>query len=405
MVALKKKDLEKLIRDAVGNELADIRAENEDAAKKGAGVKSSQSIAWSPDVIRRAGDPRANLPANLGKDFAGFLGLLAFTQGDIKRALDHGKKNGASERVLRALGESDHGSGGVLVPPSLQPEVIEYLRAVTVVRAAGPREVPLVNGTATFPRVATGAQSSWMQENEDTPYSEAEFDDIQLVGRQHGVITAVSKQLVEHAGPDMAGIIRDDLGDAASEAEDLTFLRSPGTSKAPRGFLHLAHADNKFDANGTVSAENVIADLGKLYSKPGIKKVRTNRRATFMSERTRWFLMTLTNDQGNFVFYDEMSKGTLLGAPFFVGHNIPENLGSGTNESEIYHAEMTSVLLGTDKQMSVEFSDVAAYNAGGGLVSAFQRNQIVAKLWMSVDLQVRQDGKEIAVLQKVKWGA
>jgi HK97 family phage major capsid protein len=128
------------------------------------------------------------------------------------------------------------------------------------------------------------------------------------------------------------------------------------------------------------------------------------RPAWFMAPRTKTFLMTQRDGLGNFAWRTEMAAGTLMGFPFYTTTQIPTNLGVGSNESELYLAEMTMAVLGESERLLIDASTEAAYWDGTQLQSTYSRDQTAIRAIAEHDFAMRHD-QAIVVLQAVKWGA
>lgn len=79
-----------------------------------------------------------------------------------------------------------------------------------------------------------------------------------------------------------------------------------------------------------------------------------------MSNRSYMKLYGLRDGNGNKV-YPEMANGMLKGYPIERTSAIPQNLGAGSNESEIYFADFNDVVIGEDGIMNrlLERGDVS----------------------------------------------
>jgi HK97 family phage major capsid protein len=68
---------------------------------------------------------------------------------------------GENHPVTRALSASQGSAGGFIVPPDYMNEIIELLRPRAVVRAAGPRVIPMPRGTMTLPGQSSAASAGY----------------------------------------------------------------------------------------------------------------------------------------------------------------------------------------------------------------------------------------------------
>jgi HK97 family phage major capsid protein len=72
------------------------------------------------------------------------------------------KQYGSGSKQFRAMQQSVFTAGGATIAENfVGQELIELLRASAAVRKAGARELPLVNGSATLPKVTGGATAGW----------------------------------------------------------------------------------------------------------------------------------------------------------------------------------------------------------------------------------------------------
>jgi HK97 family phage major capsid protein len=130
-----------------------------------------------------------------------FMRALAANQGNVNKAADYANRVYSDAGVAKALAESTFIDGGAIVPPQFSSEIIEVLRAATVVRALGAREVPMPNGTITMPYGSTGMTAYAVAENSNATVSQQVFG--QLVLRAHKIraIVPVSNDLLNDASP------------------------------------------------------------------------------------------------------------------------------------------------------------------------------------------------------------
>jgi len=165
---------------------------------------------------------------------------------------------------------------------------------------------------------------------------------------------------------------------------------------------YLAAAANIFGANGTVNLANVTTDLGLMILKLENANIPFIKPGWIFAPRTRQYLMTVRDGNGNFAFRQEMLGGTLWGFPFASTVQVPTTLS--TNQSEIYLADFNDVLIGETSEMSIDTSQEAAYlDENGTLVSAFANDQTVLRVIGRHDFALRRD-ESVTILTAVTWG-
>ncbi|MFQ5915841.1 MAG: phage major capsid protein, partial [Nitrospinota bacterium] len=251
-----------------------------------------------------------------------------------------------AEGRQKALAAGDATAGGFLVPETFSQEIIEFLRNATVMRRLGPRTIPMPTGNISIAKLTSGATASYIGENTNITRSEQQTGQLKLSAKKLAVLTPISNDLIRYSSPGADAVVRDDLVQAMAVREDQAFIRDDGTAGTPKGLLNWAVAANKIAANGTVNLQNVTTDMGKLIQQLKGDNIPMIRPAWIMAPRTRTFLETIQNANGFFVFRDEVLAGRFWGWPIGETNTIPTNLGSGTNESEIYLVDMMQAVLG-----------------------------------------------------------
>jgi HK97 family phage major capsid protein len=269
-----------------------------------------------------------------------------------------------------------------------------------VFRAAGPRVVPF-SGSMFLPFFATGSTATYQGENQAIVKSEPTFGQHQMQERKLTNLVPISNEMLRMGGPQTEAYILQDMIQAIAEREDLAFLRGDGTSYTPKGLKTWKQTTNA--ANGTINVTNVTADLAKCPAGIEALKVALTRPNWFVSARTKWYLRSLRTTNGEYAF-PEVQQNMLLGFPLSVSVQIPNNLGGGTDESEVYLANMDDMQLGQSTSVMVDSFPGGAYDSGGGtIVSGISNDQTVLRVIEAHDLMARKNGKEIAMLTAVKW--
>jgi len=333
---------------------------------------------------------------------------LVAGNGDPERARKFVEKNivddGINDIVAKALTSDTGPTGGYLVPQQYAEEVIELLSAKAVVRKMGAVSLPL-EGTLNIPKLTAGATAYFIGEAQKIPVSQPTFDQIKLTEKTLVTMVPISNKLIRLSSPKVDIQVRNNMIDVMAKKEDLAFIRGTGTDYSPKGLLHWASPTNKFPANSTVTVSNIAADLQAAINKLESANVPMDKVGWIMSPRVKNFLMTAMNQNGIYVWRDEMEKGTLLGYPYAVTTQIPSNLGTaGGNESEVYLVDFSECIIGDGPQLEVSVSTQAAYEQDGTFISAFQADLTVVKMVRYVDFAVRH-GEAVAVIQNVTWGA
>jgi HK97 family phage major capsid protein len=349
---------------------------------------------------------RPRTPELPGSGMSRMVRALVVAGGNQQVAAKFAMDNQFGEDVAMALNTLTPGAGGVLVPANMAREVIELWRPQSVVRRLGARSLPLTNGNITLPRLKGGAVVGYIGSDTDIPTTGQTFDNLKLSAKKLTGLVPISNDLLSYAGtsPNVDKLVVDDLTGAMASREDKAFIRDDGTLDTPKGLLAWALAGFKIAASDGLTIQKVETDLNKLIL--CLEGVNANMGAPgwIMSPRTFRFLEGMRDGNGNKV-YPEMKDGNLKGYPIGKTTQVPNNLGAGSNASELYFVDFNDCFIGEDETLLIDYSKEATYKDDqGNVVSAFQRDQTLVRVIAKHDFGPRHV-ESIAILTGVTWGA
>lgn len=358
-------------------------------------IKAAQRAAYGGEVDK----------SKRGFGAARFVRALAFGRGDTDKAVYFAKKSWddpLGEAVCKALTAGDFTAAGAIVPPEFVSEIIDLLRARSVVRAAGPRTLPMPNGTLTLRKRTGGASASYVGESKDIKKSEPAAGQLTLTSKKLAALVPISNDLLNFAsGPSADEFVRDDLVMQIATREDQAFLRDDGTNETPKGLRHWASSVTASNGNTSAQIETDFRDLVNALEQANVPMVRPT---WIMAPRSKNFLRDL-RDSGNLV-YEEMRRSPpqLFGYPVYVTTNIPTNLGSGSNETEVFLVDMNFAVIGEATTMEIAVDSSASYLDGSTLVSAFSRDETLMRAITRHDFGMLYD-EAVAIKNAITWGA
>lgn len=304
-------------------------------------------------------------------------------------------------QIVANMEQTTNSKGGFLVNTDYSSDFIDILRARVVIRQLGARTVPMPDGNLTIRRKTAGTGAGYIGERVPAPKTAATVGTINMTAKTLAALVPITNRLIRRASMSVEMMIREDLVMGAAVTEDQQFLRGTGSSTAPSGLRSLLASANAISANATANLANVTKDLGKIRLAVLNANVPMVSCGWIMSPRSKMFLETLRDGNGNIAF-PTVADGTLYGYPIGVTTSVPDNLGTGTNESEIYFGDFSQFLIGDTEQVSLAVSDTAAYDDGGTMRAAFSNDETVIRLLQEHDTQVRYD-TAFAVLTAVIW--
>lgn len=394
MTAMTKDQLVQLIKSAVDEQLGPLSQQNtRQMAELMEGFKSGNIQVTG---VAKEGEKGLNA-ARAIRAFAASKGIPS------EAARLSAKWFGENHQVTKALAVGTGSAGGMIVPPEYSREIIELLRGTTAVRKLNPVIVPMDNGTITMPGLAGGSSASYIGENSNIPRTEPSFNQVAMSWKKLAALVPISNDLLRYSNPAADTIVRDDLVAAMAWREDLAFIRDNGTSNTPKGLRYWAPAGNLLVANATVNAANIRADLNAMLTKLRRNKSRRLRVGWILPVGAEAFLRELLDASNINRAFPEMQNGNLMGYPYEVSDQIPENLGAGTNQTEIYLADFADIMIGEAQDLVVDVSTEAAYHDGTNVVAAFSLDQTVIRAIAEHDLAPRHAGS-IVVLTAATWG-
>ena len=359
-------------------------------------------------------DPDSRLKDKRGVKAARYvLGLLhaRFHHVSMEKAAEFVTNRFGDDIVARALNSGVTGEGGALIPQDFMADLIELLRAMTAVRGANPMEVGMPMGNLTIPRLAGGATAAYQNELDDISISQERFDDVNFVAKKLTAMVPVSNDLIRRSPIGVEEIVRDDLVQTIARREDLAFIRGDGTDKGPVGLRHLVQASNLITVTAMPATPAPGDQLTAILSGASAAILALQNgmsrmiRPTWIMAPTIARFISLARDQvGGFYWKDEIERGMWEGYPIRLTQQIPTNLvmGANTKASEIYFCDMADFVIADTYNVVVDASDVAAYNDGTNMVSAFQRDQSLFRVISEHDCNMRHL-QSLVVLLTQDW--
>lgn len=341
-----------------------------------------------------------------GAKMAQMVRLLAAAQGNQQAAAQMAKEGNYGADVFMALSTVTPGAGGVLVPTNFAADVIEGLRPTSVLRRMGVTSLPLNNGNLTMPRITGNTVVTYIGTEQDIPLTGMTFSDTKLSAKKAAALVPVSNDLLRMSGvnPRVDALVANDLTVSMGLSEDLHFIRADGSGVLPKGLRHWAIAQHVLPAPATPNLSQIDLFLGGLMLRIETANVMMTSCGWLMHPRTLRWLQTLRDGNGNKA-YPEIDQGMLKGYTVGLSNQIPVNLGVEGDESEIYFVNFADMMIGEDMDLVIDFSKEAAYkDAGGNMVSAFQRDQTLVRVIAKHDFGPRHV-ECITVGTGVKWGA
>ncbi len=347
----------------------------------------------------------AATPLPAGTMFTRITMSLAACNMDQRAAAAHAEQLWGTEtgQIVANQEQSTNVKGGFLVNTAYSADFIDLLRPAVVVRKLGARSIPMPEGNLTMRKKTQGTTAGYVGERTPAPTTDVRVDQMTMSAKTLRALVPITNQLIRRASMGVVQMVRDDLLEGVAVKEDQIFIRSPGDDLTPKGLAALMPGGNKLAITAGQTLESVTADLMRVRLRVINANVPMISCGWVMSWRSKMFLETLRDGNGNIAFPEVAAKGTLYGYPIGTTTSVPDNLGAGGNESEIYFGDFSQLLIGDTETVTIASSDTAAYDDAGTIRSAFSNDETVVRLIAEHDTGTRY-AVAFAMLTGVTWG-
>lgn len=197
------------------------------------------------------------IPANFRREMkslvaAGGDGADADEMGWIRRKLV--KQYQSGQHGTKALSWLNELTGGALVKPPEQGELIELLRNKEALVNAGARVVPLPpQGRLKYPRQTSASNTYWVGENAPITDSNIGTGEVTLQAKKLAVLIKAPNELIRFASPAAEALMRDDMTKSLALGLDLAGLEGLGGDNRPLGLINTA---NVYQLNSSAPGPN-----------------------------------------------------------------------------------------------------------------------------------------------------
>lgn len=247
-------------------------------------------------------------------------------------------------------------NGGYLVPVELSERIREQLVYISPIRSIATvisnmpaiLDLPLENAIPT---------TYWVGEGVAPTLSKSTFNKVRLVAHKIGGFGKFTHEsLVDTAvNPDLQNFVADRFAVSLAQKENDAFVNGDGTNK-PYGF----RSNQITPRTGAIADKTtgVLAykDLVKAFY--GVHPASRANGVWAMPTEAIEQVVGMTDPNGRPIYVPAMSENapaTILGKPVYEIPEIPTNLGSSKNETEIWFGDFKNYLIGDREGMRINF--------------------------------------------------
>lgn len=239
------------------------------------------------------------------------------------------------------------GSFGTVVPTELYNEIIEQAKRWTVIRQYA--FVFELSGKITVPTEGTAVTGYWVAENAAVTESTPTIAGVTLDDHGVAALIKVSWKLLRTSPQNITRFVATLAAKAITDKEEAAFVSGDGTAK-PKGFR-----TETVTSVAQAGANFAYDDLMALFYSLG-PAFRRNAQVITSSKGAR-LMHSLKDTTGRPLFQPGQPLDTVLGKPLVESTDIPENLGAGTNETEIWIADLFNYWIKDGSQVEMATQD------------------------------------------------
>lgn len=277
--------------------------------------------------------------------------------------------------IRAALSEGTDSAGGFTVPDVLMRQLIDRMRAKTVVVRAGALTVPLDTEKTSIARLASDPAASWRLENAAVGESDPTFESVSFTARSLAVLVKISRELLDDSINVEEALMNAFAGALAVET-DRVALFGTGTAPEPRGLFNTTGVGSvSMGVNGAqlTNYAKVLDSMLELQNASA-----NDPTALVMAPRTWRTLAGLTDTTGQPL----TAPPAVSAIPQLVSTQVPVNQTQGTavNASPILTGDFTQLLLGVRQQLRVDvLKETFASNLQFGFLAHLRLDIAVAQ--------------------------
>lgn len=289
-------------------------------------------------------------------------------------------------------------TGGALVAPPEQGELIELLRNKEALVNAGARTVPLPpQGRIRFPRQTGASTVYWVGENKPITASDIGTGDVTMQAKKLAVVIQAPNELIRFASPAAEALMRDDMTKSLALGLDLAGLEGAGGDTVPRGVNNFQNINALTSSRPGVDGDALAAeDIYRMVAV--VEESNAEFEGFIMRPKTLWRYFQLRFDAvangdaaGGFLFSmireaGDGMKPSLAGFPVTKSTQVTQVQTKGSSG-----ATLTQVLGGMWSDLLIGLFGAVEFSQTNQSDTAFLNDQTWVKGILSADIVARHE--------------
>jgi len=213
------------------------------------------------------------------------------------------------------------------------------------------------------------ASVSWGSEAGEITESNPTFSEAVLTPYKLKVLSVASNELMADANIQIINYLADQYARLMAAEEDKQFFTGNGSSK-PTGIRTITPGSTAAQAGASLAYSDVLGcymNLPEQYRVNGV---------WFMSPTAIQKIMGLLDDYGRPIFtpsYEIGKPARLMGLPLLEVKDMPTNLGTHSNTTEIWLGDLSTYVIGDRQDLQLAISDQRYFEYDKTAVRAISR--------------------------------
>ena len=259
-----------------------------------------------------------------------------------------------------------------IAPENFRPDLFtSALTNSAIVSRLGATTLTGLTGDVVIPREIGSPNVGWVNEDEALPTGNATFDSLTLTPHHVGVITELSRQLLQQSSPQVEQLVRSMMSRNVALEIDRAAIAGTGTGAEPLGLL------SDTDVPGAPYATDLFTTTADMIAAADIANIGEGR-AFLSTNGVRALAMKERDTTGRPISLSD----TFHGEAAYFTNQAPDDLGAGTNEHGMIYGDFRDLLIGIWSQLDILVNPYAE--------TAYSKGNILVRAMATVDFGVRR---------------
>lgn len=309
----------------------------------------------SKDVIRKRQDTKSSEDRELEKKF--WQAILSRDVTKLQEVNDLVRKE--YKEKAQTVGTIGSGTaGGILVPTSVADSIVAKMQYISPMRQIS-TVIENMPASLQLPSENSIATAYWVAEGNAPTETGEVFDPNLLTPYKAAALDSFTSEVIADAAtnPSIQDFVESRLAIALALLENAAFVNGDGSAK-PYGFRSSAITPNSVAQQGDTIAYTDVTAL-----KYSLKTAYRGQAVYVTASTGMQGLENVRDNYGRPIFRQGLAEGTpdtLLGRPIYLVDEIPQNLGTGSVQTELWFGLFKNYFIGDRGALRIDYGTNAS---------------------------------------------